>query len=131
MAEQIGWGILATGGLAGAVATDPAPGGAGGGAGGSRSQESADEFGERYGIPHRHGSYESLVADPDVEIVYIATPHSGHATAALLALEAGKHVLVEKPFTINADEARQITALAAEKNLLVVEAMWTRFLPHM
>ncbi|WP_210508944.1 Gfo/Idh/MocA family protein [Naasia sp. SYSU D00057] len=131
MAETIGWGILATGGIAGAFTKDLAVAGLRAAAVGSRTQESADDFGERYGIPNRHGSYEALVADPDVDIVYISTPHSHHAEAALLALEAGKHVLVEKPFTLNAAQARQVVALAAEKNLLVLEAMWTRFLPHM
>jgi len=131
MADTIGWGILATSGIAGAFTKDLAVAGLRAAAVGSRSQESADEFGERYGIPNRHGSYEALVADPDVDIVYISPPHSAHADAALLALEAGKHVLVEKPFTLNADEARRVTALGAERGLLVLEAMWTRFLPHM
>jgi predicted dehydrogenase len=131
MADTIGWGILATGGIAAAFTKDLAVAGLRAAAVGSRSQASADEFGERYGIPNRHGSYEALVADPEVDIVYISTPHPFHAGAALLALQAGKHVLVEKPFTLNADEARQVTALAAEKSLLVLEAMWSRFLPHM
>jgi predicted dehydrogenase len=131
MTDELGWGILATGGIAGAFTKDLAVGGMRAVAVGSRSQESADAFGEKHGIPNRHPSYAALVADPEVDIVYIATPHTGHADAALLALEAGKHVLVEKPFTLNAAEARRVTALAAEKNLLVLEAMWTRFLPHM
>jgi predicted dehydrogenase len=131
MSDRIGWGILATGGIAGAFTKDLALAGRTVAAVGSRTQESADAFGNKYGIPHRHGSYEALVADPDVDIVYISTPHSHHAAAALLALEAGKHVLVEKPFTLDAAEAREVTELAAEKGLLVLEAMWTRFLPHM
>ncbi|WP_210480488.1 Gfo/Idh/MocA family protein [Naasia sp. SYSU D00948] len=131
MTDEIGWGILAAGGIANAFVKDLKVAGLRVVAVGSRSQEKADAFGEKHGIPNRHGSYEDLVADPDVDIVYIATPHTGHADAALLALEAGKHVLVEKPFTINAHEARQVTTLAAQKNLLVLEAMWTRWLPHM
>ena len=131
MADTIGWGILATGGIAAAFTKDLRVAGLTVAAVGSRRQESADDFGERYGIPNRHGSYEALVADPAVDVVYISTPHSHHAEAAVLALEAGKHVLVEKPFTLTADEARRVTALAAEKSLLVLEAMWTRFLPHM
>jgi predicted dehydrogenase len=131
MTDEIGWGILATGGIANGFTKDLAVAGLRAVAVGSRSQERADAFGERHSIPHRHGSYESLVADPDVDIVYVATPHSGHAEAALLALEAGKHVLVEKPFTVNAHEARSVTRLAAERQLLVLEAMWTRWLPHM
>jgi predicted dehydrogenase len=98
---------------------------------GSRSQASADGFASEFGIATAHGSYEALVADPDVDIVYIATPHPQHLSAAKLALNAGKHILVEKAFTLNADEAAEIVALAASKNLLVLEAMWTRFLPHM
>ncbi|HEY8590800.1 MAG TPA: Gfo/Idh/MocA family oxidoreductase, partial [Naasia sp.] len=131
MADGIGWGILATGGIAAAFTKDLAVAGLQAVAVGSRSQESADAFGDRFGIPNRHPSYADLVADPDVDIVYIATPHPGHVEAALLALEAGKHVLVEKPFTLNAAEARAVTALAAERGLLTLEAMWTRFLPHM
>ncbi|MCU1438759.1 MAG: gfo/Idh/MocA family oxidoreductase [Naasia sp.] len=131
MAQSIGWGILATGGIAAAFTSDLAVAGLTAVAVGSRTQESADAFGERFRIPNRHGSYEALVADPAVDIVYIATPHPGHVQAALLALNAGKHVLVEKPFAVNAAEARQMTALAAERNLLILEAMWTRFLPHM
>jgi predicted dehydrogenase len=98
---------------------------------GSRSQASADRFASEFGIATAHGSYEALVADPDVDIVYIATPHPQHLSAAKLALNAGKHILVEKAFTLNADEAAEIVALAAEKNRLVMEAMWTRFLPQM
>jgi len=131
MSDTIGWGILAAGGIAKAFAKDLLVAGLDPVAIGSRSQESADRFGDELGIPHRHGSYEALVADPDVDIVYVATPHPFHAEAAILALKAGKHVLVEKPFTLNAAEARTVVALAEEKNLLVLEAMWTRFLPHM
>jgi predicted dehydrogenase len=98
---------------------------------GSRSQEAADAFAEEFGLTTAHGSYEALVNDPDVDIVYIATPHSMHADNAKLALRAGKHVLIEKPITLNAVEARAVVALAAEKGLLVMEAMWTRYLPHM
>jgi len=71
-----------------------------------------------------------LTADPDVDIVYVSTPHTFHAENAILLLNAGKHVLVEKPFTLNAAQAREIVDLAASKDLLVLEAMWTRFLPH-
>lgn len=131
MTESIGWGILATGGIAAAFTENLAVAGLRAAAVGSRSPESAAAFGATFGVPNRHGSYADLVADPDVDIVYIATPHPGHAAAALLALEAGKHVLVEKPFTLNAAEARAVTALAAERRLLSLEAMWTRFLPHM
>jgi predicted dehydrogenase len=81
-------------------------------------------------IPVRHGSYESLVSDPDIDVVYVATPHPMHHDNAVLALRAGKPVLVEKPFTMNAAEARDIVAVARETGLFAMEAMWTRFLPH-
>jgi predicted dehydrogenase len=71
------------------------------------------------------------VADPDVDIVYVSTPHPMHHDAARLALENGKHVLVEKPFTVNRDEADDLRRVAAERGLLAMEAMWTRYLPHM
>jgi predicted dehydrogenase len=97
---------------------------------GSRQIETANQFADRFAIPTRHASYEALVADPDVELVYITTPHPMHHPNVRLALEAGKPVLVEKPFTMNANEARDLVALAREKGLFLMEAMWTRFLPH-
>ncbi|MBO9624878.1 MAG: Gfo/Idh/MocA family oxidoreductase [Microbacterium sp.] len=125
------WGILATGGIAGAFASDLRAAGLDLVAVGSRSQESADAFAARYGIPHAHPSYEALVADPDVDIVYVSTPHPMHHANARLALEAGKHVLVEKAFTLNRAEAEDLRVLAAERGLVVTEAMWTRYLPQM
>lgn len=125
------WGILATGGIAHAFTSDLRTAGLDVTAVGSRSIENARAFADEYDIPHAHGSYEDLVADPDVDIVYIATPHPGHVDNALLALDHGKHVLVEKPFTLNADEAAAIRDRAAAKGLLAMEAMWTRYLPHM
>jgi predicted dehydrogenase len=98
---------------------------------GSRTQAAADAFAATHRIPRAHGSYEALAADPDVDVIYVSTPHPFHAEGALLALEHGKHVLVEKPFTLNAAEARQVVDLAAAKGLVVLEAMWTRWLPHM
>ncbi len=79
---------------------------------------------------NRHASYESLVADSDVDVIYVATPHPMHHDNAILALRAGKHVLVEKPFAMNAAEAREIVRVARERGLFAMEAMWTRFLPH-
>lgn len=125
------WGILGPGGIARAFTSDLRTAGLDVAAVGSRRQDAADAFAADFGIPHAHGSYEDLVADPDVDIVYIATPHPMHAAAALLALEAGKHVLVEKPFTLNAAEAATVRDAAAERGLLAMEAMWTRYLPHM
>ena len=125
------WGILATGGIASAFASDLRTAGLDLVAVGSRSQESADAFASRFDIAHAHPSYEALVADPDVDIVYVSTPHPMHHENAKLALEAGKHVLVEKAFTLNRQEAEELQRLAAERGLLVMEAMWTRYLPHM
>jgi predicted dehydrogenase len=131
MTETIRWGILGTGGIAEAFVADILASGITVTAVGSRSQESADRFAGKFGIATAHPSYEALAADPDVDIVYVATPHPMHAENATLVLSAGKHVLVEKPFTLNAAEAKTVTDLAAEKNLVVLEAMWTRWLPHM
>ena len=97
---------------------------------GSRTSESARAFADRAGIPDAHGSYADLVSDPAVDVVYVATPHHLHLDHALLALEAGKHVLVEKPFTLDAASARQVAALAAERGLFCMEALWTLFLPR-
>ena len=131
MTDALRWGILATGGIAHQFAGDLVKNGFTVQAVGSRSQASADAFAAEFGIPSAHSSYEALVADPDVDIIYVSTPHPFHAANAALALNAGKHVLVEKPITVNAAEARALAALAESKNLLLLEAMWTRFLPHM
>lgn len=128
---DIRWGILATGGIAHAFTADLRTAGLDVVAVGSRSAESARAFAEQYGIAHAHGSYEALVADPEVDIVYVASPHSHHLAHATLALEAGKHVLIEKAVTLDADEAIALRDLAASRGLLVMEAMWTRYLPHM
>ena len=96
---------------------------------GSRSSESAQIFGQKFGIPKRFGSYERLARESDVEIVYVATPHSQHADNSLLLLQEGKAVLCEKPFTINSLEAERVITLARRKELFLMEAMWTRFLP--
>ncbi|MBB2974913.1 putative dehydrogenase [Microbacterium endophyticum] len=125
------WGILATGGIAHAFASDLRTAGRTLTAVGSRSEQSAKAFADEFDIPHAHASYEDLVADPDIDIVYVATPHPSHLQNALLALRAGKHVLVEKPFTLTAPEAEMLREVAAEAGLLAMEAMWTRYLPHM
>lgn len=131
MSDSLRWGILATGGIARLFTSDLKLNGFDVRGVGSRSQPSADAFAAEFDIPHAHGSYEALVADPEVDIVYVATPHPQHAAMATLALEAGKHVLIEKPITLNAGEARQVADLAAARGLLALEAMWTRYLPHM
>ncbi len=125
------WGIVGTGGIAGTFVKDLARSGAGDVvAVGSRTLESANRFGERYGVETRYGSYDALVEDANVQAVYVATPHPMHLRDATLALEAGKHVLVEKAFTMTSHEARTLVDLAREKQLFLMEAMWTRFLPH-
>ncbi|HUG51400.1 MAG TPA: Gfo/Idh/MocA family oxidoreductase [Terrimesophilobacter sp.] len=131
MAGTLRWGILGTGAIAHLQTRDLVDNGFTVAAVGSRRQQSADAFAAEFGIRTAHGSYEALVADPGVDAVYVATPHPFHAANALLALNAGKHVLVEKPFALNAAQAREVVELAAHKQLVVLEAMWTRFLPHM
>jgi len=96
---------------------------------GSRHQSSADAFAALFSIPHAHGSFEALVADPEVDVIYIATPDALHAPHALLALRAGKHVLVEKPFTDSPEAAASIVSEAASRGLFAMEALWTRFVP--
>jgi predicted dehydrogenase len=98
---------------------------------GSRSQESADAFGDEFDVPSRHASYEALANDPDVDAIYISPPHPFHKDATLLALRGGKAVLCEKPFTMDATEAEELIAEARSSGTLLVEAMWTRFLPTM
>jgi predicted dehydrogenase len=128
----IRWGIIGTGLISTTFAADLELTDSGTVAAvGSRRQETAEAFGERFGVPGRHGSYEALVEDPEVDVVYVGTPHPMHHEDALLALRAGKHVLVEKPFTMNAAEAEELVAEARERGLFLMEAMWARFLPHM
>ena len=98
-------------------------------AAGSRTPEKARRFAEKYGFQRAYGSYEELVSDPEVQLIYIATPHSQHYENIKLCLEHGKNVLVEKAFTLNAVQAREVTALAKEKGLLLAEAIWTRYMP--
>ena len=129
--SKLRWGFLSAGGIATSVADDFQIAGITIQAVGARDLAKANKFADRFGIPNRHQGYEDLVNDPEVDVVYISTPHPWHHQHALLALSAGKHVLLEKPFTINAREAQEIKELAAAKNLFVLEAMWTRFLPSM
>jgi predicted dehydrogenase len=131
MSRGFRWGFLSAGWIASEVAADFHIAGLKIQAVGARDLTKANEFADKFGIPNRHQGYEKLVHDPDVDIVYISTIHPLHKRDALLALSAGKHVLLEKPFTINASEAEEIHSLAKSKKLLVMEAMWTRFLPSM
>ena len=131
-APSLRWGILATGWIADRfVDSLRRHTGQRVVAVGSRSRDKAAAFASQWGIAAAHGSYEQLVADPDVDVVYVATPHSEHRANALLAIAAGKHVLVEKAFTRNAAEARAVLDAAAAAGIFVQEAMWTRFLPHL
>ncbi|BDI32823.1 oxidoreductase [Capsulimonas corticalis] len=126
------WGIIGLGSIAGQFATglQSVPD-AELAAVASRTQEKADAFGEKFGAAKRYGSYRELAADPDIDAVYIATPHPMHAEDSILCLEAGKAVLTEKPFTINAAQARATIDAARANNVFLMEAMWTRFFPVM
>ncbi len=130
MTDIIRWGILGTGKIAHAFASalkdtpDAVLA-----AVASRSSEAAQAFGAQYGAARTFGSYEALASAPDIDIVYIATPHPMHAQNAMLVLNGGKAVLCEKPFTMNRREAEQVVALARAKKLFLMEAMWTRFMP--
>lgn len=95
----------------------------------SRSIERAEQFKEKYNLPKAYGSYEALLEDDEIDCVYIATPHGLHFEHMKLALHAHKHILCEKAFTLNANQAKKIFQLAKEKKCFVMEAMWTRFLP--
>ncbi|KWX72950.1 dehydrogenase [Paenibacillus riograndensis] len=129
-AYKVKWGILSTGWIAHQFATDLAHASNGVAyAVGSRNQESADEFAKKHGIPVAHATYEDLVNDPEVDAVYIGTPHPFHKDNALLALRAGKAVLCEKPFTVNSGELEEIVAYAREHKLFLMEAMWSRYIP--
>ncbi len=133
MQKAIRWGILATGAIAHKFTKDllllAGDSGAVVAAVGSRSRDKAAEFAGLYGIPHVHGSYEELAADPDVDIIYVATPHPAHKDCSILCLKAGKHVLCEKPFAINARETEEVIRFARKSGLFLMEAMWTRYTP--
>jgi predicted dehydrogenase len=132
MEQIVRWGILGTG----VIAVKFAEGlkslpGARLTAVGSRSKATADAFARDNGVPRAHASYSELVHDPEVDAVYIATPHTSHKDDAILCLAANKPVLCEKPFCLNATQAEAVINIARAKHLLVMEAMWTRFFPLM
>jgi predicted dehydrogenase len=126
----IRWGVNATGGIATRFA-DSMTRVAGGEiiAVASRSTERAAEYADSWHVERRYDAQEALAADPDVDAVYIATPHSRHEADALGFLEAGKHVLCEKPFAINAAQGERMIAAAEARGLFLMEAVWSRFLP--
>ncbi|MGI4719561.1 MAG: Gfo/Idh/MocA family protein [Janthinobacterium lividum] len=130
MAEVVRWGILGTGKIARALATalKDVPG-AVLGAVASRSQDKAAAFAREFGATAAYGTYQALADAADIDLVYVATPHPQHADNALMALRAGKGVLVEKPFTMNLRQAEQVVTLARTRRLFLMEAMWTRYLP--
>ncbi|WP_410771602.1 Gfo/Idh/MocA family protein [Fontibacillus sp. BL9] len=128
--KKIKWGIMGTGWIAEQFAKDLVHVGNGEGlAAGSRTLESAAKFAGKFGLERAYGSYEELVNDPDIDAIYVATPHPYHKENVLTALNAGKAVLCEKPFTVNSLELEQLISSAKHKNLFLMEAMWTRFLP--
>ncbi|MFZ1411586.1 MAG: Gfo/Idh/MocA family oxidoreductase [Micropruina sp.] len=130
MTEQIRWGIAGPGRMAAAIvsAFDQVPNGRLV-AVGSRSEERAEAFALAHGLPRAHGSYEELITDPDVDALYLATPHTQHAAIALAAIEAGKPLLIEKSFTASVADTEAIISAARARGVFVMEAMWTRFLP--
>ena len=130
MKKEFGWGILGPGNIAQKFATDleRLPG-ARVVAVGSRSAERASAFAARFGAARAYGSYEELAADPQVDAVYVATPHTFHKEHTLLCLEHGKAVLCEKPMGVNEQQVRDMVACARAHDVFLMGAMWTRFLP--
>lgn len=130
MSEKVSWGILGTGNIAHQFSTAlTAMDDAEIVAVGSRSQKSADSFGDEFTISKRYSSYQELADDPNVDLIYVATPHGLHKENTVMCLEAGKGVLCEKPFTINRRDAEEVIAVAEKHEVFLMEAMWTRFIP--
>lgn len=130
MAKKIHWGIIGLGNIAHhfvkdlalipeAVLTAVA----------SRNVIKAKDFASEYNHPKAYGSYEELLADPQVDVVYIATPHTSHANLAIKSMKAGKHVLCEKPLGVNSTEVQEMVAVAQEEKVFLMEALWSRFNP--
>lgn len=130
------WGILGTGAIARKFAEGlTAEGGRGSRTGklvavGSRSQDTADAFADKFGIPNRHATYESFLADPEIDAVYISTPHPMHAEWAIKAAEAGKHVLCEKPIALNATDTKRMIEAAERHQVQLMEAFMYRCHPQ-
>ena len=128
--SNFNWGILGPGGIAKAFATDlQLLDGHTVAAVGSRTLKNAQEFANTFGGT-AYGSYKELVADPTVDAIYVATPHPAHKDNVIAALNADKPVLCEKPFAVSANEAKEMVAAAQKSNVALMEAMWSRFLPH-
>lgn len=129
--DPVRWGILATGHIAESFATDLAQvEGNELAAVGSRRHEAARAFADRFGAARAHGSYEELVADPDIDVIYVATPHSRHLEDVMQCFEGGKAVLCEKALTMNPADARALVAEARARELFFAEAMWMRTNPN-
>ena len=130
MTEEIRWGVVGPGRIAEKVVEDFAVvDGARAVAVASRSLDRARDFAGRHGIERAHGSYADILADPDVDVLYVATPHPQHSAIALAALHAGKALLVEKAFTATVAGARAVVELSRQTGVFAMEAMWTRFQP--
>ena len=131
MHKTINWGIIGLGNIAHKFATDLLTiEGAKLYAVASRNQEKANEFASKYNATKAYNSYEALAKDPNIDAVYIATPHTLHKENTLLCLDHGIAVLCEKPFAMDSDEVNEMIAKAKDKNVLLMEALWTYFLPH-
>ncbi|MEM6316667.1 MAG: Gfo/Idh/MocA family oxidoreductase [Bacteroidota bacterium] len=131
MSKKINWGILGAGKIAGKFARDLATlPDANLYAVGSRNLAKAESFAEELGFQKAYGSYEQLLQDLDLQIVYIATPHVFHCENTLLCLQHKKAVLCEKPFAINSSEVQKMIALSQDKNIFLMDALWTLYLPH-
>ena len=129
--KKIRWGILGTGRIAKVLATAlQVVDNSVIYSVGSRTKLKANEFASEFNIPNAYGSYEELVSDPNVDVIYIATPHNLHLENALLAMNNGKHVLCEKPLGVNRREVEMLIAKAKEKKVFLMEALWSRFLPR-
>lgn len=130
MTAPIRWGVLATGGIAATFVEDlkflPDAEVV---AVGSRSDEAAETFAAEHGIPRAYGSWQGLADDPDVDVVYVATPHSAHVAATSILLEAGKAALTEKPIALDVAQATELVELSRARRVFLMEAMWTRFFP--
>jgi predicted dehydrogenase/aryl-alcohol dehydrogenase-like predicted oxidoreductase len=131
MQNRLKWGLLATGSIAKAFAKGVKASETGElVAVGSRTREKAEQFGNDFGVPRRHGSYEALLADPEVEAVYISTPHPQHAEWTIKAAEAGKHILIEKPIAVNQHDAEAMIEAARAAKVFLMEAYMYRCHPQ-
>jgi predicted dehydrogenase len=127
--RPIRWGFLGAGGIAASMAADLHDGNNMLYAVAARDADRAAAFAARFGANHSYGDYRAVVEDPDVDIVYVATTHPFHREQALMAIDAGKHVLIEKPLTLNATQAREVLTAARDKGVFAMEAVWMRANP--